>query len=967
MKSKKEISYSLGLLIQLQKLSSNERQNGYAMMTVSVMSILIFSMLSIYLFSSRLNRATANAMINSGSTFYAAEYGLNKRANNMRSKIGNFTKPTGDAPTGTSVTERMANCLGSNASLKGTGDFACMVNESDYKEAVIAGAITKTGSVSVSNALVNDANVKYRNYSFAQEIVPAGGVSLRPITTGDFRGLNSLDYRYRVYSTAVKNATGSAEINAQSMLQMEFVDRFIPIFQFAAFYEKDLEVTSSTTMTINGPVHSNSSLYLAPGGLLTFNGNVTYVGSIFRSLAYPSDYGGAPRRILFGGGGPYVNKGIDCNGITKGCLNVTDAWDTGKTFPIAVSGADIAASNGRIGQQNRLRMPPSGFLSKTDASGNPGQYYKSADLRVDFDPRNAAAMAPKFNITRMNQSTTTPTVVEDFSATPGLLDSLKKPVMLRVTDNADKKLSEIVRLCPKLDGSSGEPTSEAAAIPTPFVTTLSITDKQHVIIALQNAIARTGANDLSFNKMQQKADGDLLAKFLAEVAILITDPTALTEANRVVNNSELHKIAALTTSNSSGGCFLPAPMQVLNNQYDKRESLTRPAGWTGSYILQSNIKSLTAWNRDGIYWGTLTSVPPADPAVIAVPPVLSRQSAADRLFTRKASTSLPTVDQLPIVSNTRTVAGAECDYDCLGLGSLDGVRSNTTTTTTQGGLVWHYSLINRAAPYNYVSNTDERPDLTPPTVATRDDNKGLSEYGFAFSGAARLPGALTISSDQAIYIQGDYNNPTSTPGIPFNADGTLATDELDSSGLTVRTSTNNPPAREKRPAAILADSMIVLSNNCLDINYKLNCLVNWTAALPGDADPMRLANNTVVRAAILSGTEATIMNGTVRVDQGGGLNNHVSFRENWQGQTFKYRGSLVSKGISSEFNGRFLPGCLGNCGGGLTYSSTYFFPPTRDFGFDTDFNSIDGLPPLTPNVNLVQQKVYRRDYDTQNR
>ncbi len=364
------------------------------------------------------------------------------------------------------------------------------------------------------------------------------------------------------------------------------------------------------------------------------------------------------------------------------------------------------------------------------------------------------------------------------------------------------------------------------------------------------------------------------------------------------------------------------------------------------YILQSNIKSLTVWNRDGVYGdGTITGV---------------QQPTEGKLFTRKPLAALAVIDQLPVINNTSNIPGANCDYDCLGLGSIDGVRSPTAVATTQGGLVWHYSLINRAAPYDYASNQSNE-EATPPIVAVRNAALGVSQYGFAFSGGARLPGALTIASDQAVYVQGDFNNPSSFPGrIPaITTPPTL--DPLDEPAVGLnRTATTNPAAKEKRPAAILADSAIMLSNNCSDDSFRLNCLKdsNFTGS-----NPMRLGTDTVVRAAVLAGTETTNIN-TSPIERSGGLNNHFGFRENWNTQTFKYRGSLVSKGIPSEFNGRYLTGCFGStsCPAGA-----FFSPPGRDFGFETDFNSIDGLPPLTPNVNLLIQRVYKRDYDPLNR
>jgi hypothetical protein len=948
MKNRKQVSYSLQLMIQLQKLSSRERQSGYALLMASVMSILIFSMLTVYMFSSRISKSTADAIVDAGSTFYSAEFGLNSRANDMRTKVGNFSRPTGVSPTDTSaassplgekIASMMASCLSTDNTLKGSGDFACIENSSDYAESITSGDRQERRTSS---------NIKYKTYSFVQDItvVPVA-LTIIP-ANNDFAGLRATDYQYRVYSTALKQADGSSNVAAQSMLQMQFVNRFIPIFQFAAFYDGDLEITSGPAMTINGPVHSNSNILLSPGQLLTFNGNVTYGNSINRSLRFRSTHVNNGSTIQFSGGTGYPTAPAACNGVANGCISGAAGFGAGP-FPEAISDNDITAANGRVARTGVLRLPPAGFLSKQIGTRPAGVYWTQADLRVDFDPLNAT---PTFNITRMNQATDPPTQVEAFSA--DVINSLQKPVMLRLRpttiagvvspDETTRRFSEVIRLCPRLTFAAAtagdEPANVAAAIPTAVPATLSAltqTEKNSVVRALQLAIAQTSPTDpsLTFNGMQAPATGtgprQLRTNFISALASELPSLSSTVRIN--IANTNLNSIAALATTGSgststgggtngsSGGCFLPAPMQI-RAQYDKRER-------RNMQILQSNIKSLTAWNRDGVHGNGLLP-------------------ASNKLFTRKDPSTLPAVDQLPTVGSGVNISGANCDYDCLGLGSLDGARNAVISATSEGGLVWHYSLINRSAPYDYASNLSD-PQATPPVVVNRNNASGVSQYGFAFSGGARLPGPLTLVSDQAMYTQGDYNNPRSTAGV------ISATDPLDRNATGAnRTAAVNPAEKEKKPASILGDSAIALSNNCSDNNFIINCLLNQPFSTN------QPARNTVMRAAVLAGTEATVSAAEVS----GGLNNFLSFRENWNGSTIKYRGSMVSKGIPTESNGVFIPGCGGTACGAVF---TYFFPPTRDFGFDTDFNNVQGLPPLTPNVNLLIQRVYKRDYDATNR
>jgi hypothetical protein len=245
----------------------------------------------------------------------------------------------------------------------------------------------------------------------------------------------------------------------------------------------------------------------------------------------------------------------------------------------------------------------------------------------------------------------------------------------------------------------------------------------------------------------------------------------------------------------------------------------------------------------------------------------------------------------------------------MGIGSSDA---------TGGGLVWHFSIDRNNPAYTYTSGNG----------IVRGGN---SVYGFAFTEGRRIPGALTIATDQAAYIQGDFNNPTRTPGV------------LDAS-LDAGFQTPNSPAREKRPASVLADTVHILSNNCSNTNRQLSCMRNPTdidVAVAQDA-----AAPTVVRAGLLFKTDQP-----TAAQQSGQLENSFRFLENWgAGNTVKYRGSIVSLGVPTEYSG----GWNGN----------YYTPPTRDWGFDSDFNSSAGLPPMTPRAQYLKQKVFRRDYDT---
>jgi hypothetical protein len=255
-----------------------------------------------------------------------------------------------------------------------------------------------------------------------------------------------------------------------------------------------------------------------------------------------------------------------------------------------------------------------------------------------------------------------------------------------------------------------------------------------------------------------------------------------------------------------------------------------------------------------------------------------------------------------------------------------------------------------------LANTDQNGLVIHATVRGPNSSLPQSLYGVRLSNGANLQGArgLTFVTDQAVYIQGDYN----------------------------RTS--------KIPAAIIADTANILSNNWTSLATRIptsNLVVNGGFvggnSVNGPLCPVlnsptsdaksqmvlacRPATSTTLNAAIVAGMSITgNANGTAGQDVGlgnGGPNNLVRYHEDWgvngglvvggntsttAPATITYLGSLISLGVPTHSTGAFR---LGN----PTYN-----PPTRNFSFDTSFKDLANLPPASPNaVYLVQERFVR--------
>jgi hypothetical protein len=916
----KQIRYFLQIVLHLQKNKVTKNQDGYAMLITSILAILMFSMLSVYLFSANLYKSVANSVVDSGSTFYAAETGMNDRADIVRDKFAGFSQPAGTSPTGgTNIAAQMQNCINNMDSSDatavatlGTGDLGCRVVDFDYRESAWKGV----DKDSFKETYDNNPNVKYRAYSFVNQI---GGTdpSITRIPAGEpFAGLNMQEYKYRVYSTALKTSAGTLPVSAQTLLQMDFNSRVIPLFQFAAFYEQDLEITSSSNMSLIGPIHSNSNVWLAPGGTLT-TGQITAArqkdssgnwigGKIYKSLDRVAVHSGLSSgyKVVLGGT----------------TISVSDAWNNADTL---VTASEISSSNGMLTPDTpRLDIPEVGFLSRS------GNYYTKADLRVTLKPNNTDANQ-RFGVESIVNGTST-----NFSAS--MIKSLQQPVMLVTTaHNSDSRITEWNNLC------VGDAKTKANFTGSDFSnvlnTSVSVADT-NASNALRDALAKS---DTIYTFLQLKN-----TKINALPGDLVTQiGTTLTTAQMNLTPREI--------ANKAGNCFLPAPVQVLTGQKDRQENRDMT-------ILQSNIHSLTIWNRDGRYSDNGTTV----------------SSAAGKVFARKDDIDAAVSNG---ISSSAIPVGS---YEWMGLAASD---------TTERGLVWHFSVDPSA------------------TYTARQ-----SPYGFGFSGGRWLPGALTLATDQIAYVQGDFNNPGGVQPT------TIGEDVFAGSGNAGAGISRDENLKQKKPASVLADAIGVLSNNCADGNGTLNCFNigspgfflfgsnnsnrnnNSNSSNRGNNNNNNRGNNNnnnnnsgnnnnnsrnsrtdrsnrdasekIVRDRETSGgggsssstlptASATTVNAAFLAGTANqsGLNNYMRMMENWGGSAgtsiFRYRGSFVSLGEPQQLNGAYNFGCN-------DATSCYYNIPGRDFGFDTSFNSASGLPPLAPQVVYLKQKIFRRDYNS---
>jgi hypothetical protein len=131
----------------------------------------------------------------------------------------------------------------------------------------------------------------WNNYLFSagstpNQIVVANTGSTNITMGAPFTGLTMVANTYEIVATA-RNTTTMYQIPATVGQQINF--GYIPLFQFAIFYQDVMELEPASSMTVTGPVHGNSNMIVMPTEGITFESGVTASGQITIGSSSPTD------------------------------------------------------------------------------------------------------------------------------------------------------------------------------------------------------------------------------------------------------------------------------------------------------------------------------------------------------------------------------------------------------------------------------------------------------------------------------------------------------------------------------------------------------------------------------------------------------------------------------------------------------------------------------------------------------
>jgi hypothetical protein len=201
----------------------------------------------------------------------------------------------------------------------------------------------------------------------ANQLIVTNTATAQNIVEGaPFTGLTLTENTYEIIANAEK-------VNSQygivcTVGQQIYLGN-IPLFQFAVFYQQDMEIAPGAAMTINGVVHGNAHIYLEPQDGLTLGGDISAVDQVILGES-PED---PSVRTISG----VTFDGSELNGVAP--LNVPVGTNT--------SGTVSNTSQNVYG----ILEPPTAGETPTSATGT-NLLYNKADMIITISNNNAISV-----------------------------------------------------------------------------------------------------------------------------------------------------------------------------------------------------------------------------------------------------------------------------------------------------------------------------------------------------------------------------------------------------------------------------------------------------------------------------------------------------------------------------------------------------------------------------------------------
>ncbi len=842
-------------------------------------------------------------------------------------------------------------------------------------------------------------------YTFVKSITQVGAAQVVTQTKGQFQGLISLRDEWQIDITARDTATG-----VETQVRRRFFNDRIPIFQFGAFYQDDLEVNDPPLFIFNGRIHTNGNFFTNSGGSdIRYKSKITVAGEIIRdrwktgaalTSGEQSNTIYAPNATNVDTQLPTNRGSVTCSAGTGGIL--TDI--TGRNFPYP-----------------NCVTNPSWSSFSTAFEGNVVNKAKLLTLPVTRIDKPLIEMIRRGkNIgDKANLGGTVSTITNASDEDAGILAkeryANKEGLRISLADEKGKlpQCANVSSACGvQLDASITSPlTNSLGYVPKPMT--------DYAATALNGNRLKYGSRQVWIKIELVSFDYDNQVPVTKDVtedilSMGVTEPIIdSTVSNLKVKNQDGTNFDSLTDSRS-----------VVKLQHYAIRGNAIPNATSTSYIRSQTINS-----KPFNFVVRYTGVPLTGVGTCILTPTLCTNADA---FAAPADNTIPSSGgstderyhlKTATFDNWSTRVGI-VPYPIQIFDVREGNRDNTTTGTLTNQIykngVMSLVDIDVANLRRFLSGEFDGKFPTNTPFAVANGNVGLKSTDVPSN-----RGWVVYFSDRRgdANFDGRYNmedvNPNYDSLVDEDLDGdgvidkaTLANDEApltDSQGDTGYLATTDHKFYRRGVRLINAQTLpgaydtatptstkgfTFASENGIYTwgNYNVtsvsvvggtsattsdryspqNTVLHIPASIVGDAVTVlsnnwndgesfalpyalasRTATDTQVRFAMLAGDPITGYSPSLGLtgSQNGGLINFKRFLETWSGDRLNYSGSLINLFNSFNSNGRHKP------------NGTVYNPPTRDWTFEESFKDPNRLPPGTPFVYFLTFTGFERVND----
>jgi hypothetical protein len=220
----------------------------------------------------------------------------------------------------------------------------------------------------------------WTNFQFSgghtlNQIIVTNTVSSQTVVEGaPYTGLTLAENTYEIIANAVNTNT---EYQVMSTVGQQLYLGTIPLFQFAIFYQQDMEIAPGAAMTITGLIHGNGNIYLEPQVTLTLDGTVSAVDKIYSPGEDPLD----PSSRTLGS-------------IVMGPSAAEDSYSNPLNLPVGTNTTGTVTNAANV---YAILQPPPSSVSSTSQTGS-NYLYNKADIIIMISNNNTISVTSGVDI-----------------------------------------------------------------------------------------------------------------------------------------------------------------------------------------------------------------------------------------------------------------------------------------------------------------------------------------------------------------------------------------------------------------------------------------------------------------------------------------------------------------------------------------------------------------------------------------